>query len=112
MRPDMTNRRRVRAAAWLVPVFVLAVLFGLPQPAHAHATLTTTDPAEGAVLQTAPARVLFTFSEAVRGVPGGVQVFDARGDLVEAKPTVRDAELEVDLPEGLGNGTTVIIWRV
>lgn len=110
----MINRRprRLWTTALLVLVFVPAMLLGFSQPAHAHAHLAGTDPAEGAVLRTAPDRVLFTFDEAVRGVPGGVQVFDARGELVEARPTVKGAELEIVLSEHLGNGTTVITWRV
>ncbi|MEU0561431.1 copper resistance protein CopC [Dactylosporangium sp. NPDC006015] len=110
----MTGRgpRRVGATALLILVFVPAMLLGLAQPAHAHAHLTRSDPAEGAVLQTAPDRILFTFDEAVRGVPGGVQVFDAQGALVEARPAVKGTELEVGLPGRLGNGTTVITWRV
>lgn len=104
--------RRVGTAALLVLVFVPAMLLGLARPAHAHAHLTRSDPAEGAVLQTAPDRVLFTFDEAVRGVPGGVQVFDAQGQLVEARPAVKGTELEVGLPVRPGNGTTVITWRV
>ncbi|MFC5008233.1 copper resistance CopC/CopD family protein [Dactylosporangium cerinum] len=108
----MTNRRRLRTTALLVLLFVPAMLFGLPQPASAHAHLASTDPAQGAVLQTAPDRILFTFDEAVRSVPGGVQVFDAQGKLVEARPAVKGAELEVVLAGRLGNGTTVITWRV
>ncbi len=110
----MTTRRsrRRRTTALLILLFVPAMLLGLQQPAHAHAHLTSTDPAEGAVLQTAPDRVRFTFDEAVRGVPDGVQVFGPQGELVEAKPTVTGAELEVVLPARLGDGTTVITWRV
>ncbi|GAB2652059.1 copper resistance CopC/CopD family protein [Kribbella swartbergensis] len=88
------------------------MLFGLAQPASAHANLVSTNPAEGAVLQVAPKQVRFTFDEAVRGVPDGVQVFDSRGGLVEASATVKGAELEVGLSGPLGNGTTVIVWRV
>ncbi|WP_337925725.1 CopD family protein [Kribbella italica] len=89
-----------------------ATLFGLAQPASAHAILVRTDPAEGAVLQAAPDRILFTFDEAVRVVPDGVQAFDSRGGLVEVSATAKGAELAVALPEPLGNGTTVIVWRV
>ncbi|GAA1403460.1 hypothetical protein GCM10009662_29880 [Catellatospora coxensis] len=96
----------------LVLVLVSAMLLGLPQPAHAHAHLTSTDPAEGAVLQTAPERILFTFDEAVRAVPGGVQVYGPQGEPVQAQPTVTGAELEVELPARLGDGTTVVTWRV
>ncbi|GAA1386936.1 copper resistance CopC/CopD family protein [Catellatospora chokoriensis] len=110
----MTSRRsrRIRTTALLVLVFVPAMLLGLPQPAHAHAHLVGTDPAEGAVLQTAPDRVLFTFDEAVRGVPGGVQIYGPQGEQVEARPTVTGAELEVVPAARLGHGTTVITWRV
>src|SRR5687767_12116951 len=104
--------RRIRTTALLALVFLPALLLGFPQPAYAHAHLVSTNPAEGAVLQTAPDRVLFTFDEAVRGVPDGVQVFDSQGELVEARPTVKGAELEVVLSAQLGNGTTVITWRV
>ena len=48
----------------------------------------------------------------MRGVPDGVRVFDAQGDLVEAAATVSGAELTVALPEPLGEGTTVVVWRV
>src|SRR5262245_48049199 len=106
------RQRRLRTTALLVLVLVPAMLLGFPQPAQAHAYLVSTDPAEGAVLQTAPERVRFTFNEAVRGVPGGVQVFDPQGELVDARPTVRGTELDVVLSAPLGNGTTVITWRV
>ncbi|MDI1460884.1 copper resistance protein CopC [Catellatospora sp. KI3] len=110
----MTGRRarRIRTTALLVLVFVPAMLLGLPGRAHAHAHLTGSDPAEGAILRTAPDRVRLTFDEAVRGVPGGVQVYGPQGDPVEAKPTVTGAELEVVLSARLGDGTTVITWRV
>lgn len=110
----MTTRRsrRIRTAALLFLVLVPATLLGFAQPAHAHAHLISTDPAEGAVLQTAPDRVLFTFDEAVRGVPGGVQVYGPQGEPVEARPTVTGAELEVVLSARPGNGTTVVTWRV
>ncbi|WP_083974775.1 copper resistance CopC/CopD family protein [Herbidospora daliensis] len=110
----MIHRRagRIQAAVVLILAFVPALLLSFPQPAHAHAHLISTDPAQGAVLQTAPGRVLFTFDEAVRGVPGGVQVFGSKGELVAAKPEVKGAELDVVFPAPLGNGTTVITWRV
>ncbi|WP_433005609.1 copper resistance protein CopC [Kribbella sp. CA-294648] len=90
----------------------VATLFGLAQPASAHANLVSTDPGEGAVLQVAPQQIRFTFDEAVRGVPDGVQVFDSSGGPVEASATVSGLELKVAPSKPLGNGTTVIVWRV
>lgn len=106
-----TRSRRVRAAA-LLALVVATVVVALSSPASAHANLISTDPGEGAVLQAAPEQIRFTFDEAVRAVPDGLQVFDAQGALVEATSTVRGAELTVALSEPLGEGTTVIVWRV
>ncbi|BEL06382.1 copper resistance protein CopC [Actinoplanes sichuanensis] len=89
-----------------------AVLLGTAQPAEAHADLVRTDPAQGTVVATAPTRILLTFDEAVRGVPDGVQIFDARGELVEARTTVTGTELAVTPTGPLGTGTTVLTWRV
>jgi copper transport protein len=104
--------QRIRAITLLIIFWVPAVLLGFAQPALAHAQLVSSNPAEGAVLQNAPDRILFTFDEPVRGVPGGIQVFNPQGSLAEAKPNVKGAELEVILSAPLGNGTTVITWRV
>ncbi|WP_144127056.1 copper resistance CopC/CopD family protein [Catellatospora sichuanensis] len=104
--------RRIRTTALLVLVFVSALLLGFPQPANAHAHLVSTNPAEGAVLQTAPDRILFTFDEPVRAIPGGVQVYGPQGEPVEANPTVTGTELRVVPSARLGDGTTVITWRV
>ncbi|ADB33217.1 copper resistance protein CopC [Kribbella flavida DSM 17836] len=108
----MIDPRRRGVAALLLVGLVAALMLGVAQPASAHANLISTDPTDGAVLQIAPGRVLFTFDEAVRAVPDGVQVFDSGGGLVEAAATVRGAELRVSPSKPLGKGTTVIVWRV
>ncbi|WP_210650540.1 copper resistance protein CopC [Nocardioides sp. SYSU D00065] len=105
-----------RAAAWLLllPVLstVLVLVLGAGTPAAAHATLISTDPAEGAVLETAPEQVRFTFDESVIGVPAGVRVFDAAGDEVASSASVQEAQLVVDLEEEVGEGTLVVVWRL
>lgn len=103
---------RLGAALLLVLAFVATLVVGLAPPADAHATLVSTDPVEGAVLETAPDQVLLTFDEAVRGVPDGVQVFDSQGELVDSSASVRGVELEITPSEPLADGTTVIVWRV
>jgi copper transport protein len=106
-------RPRRRRAFSLVVGAVAAVLVLLPAgPAAAHASLISTDPEEGAVLEAAPESIRFTFNEPVSVVPDGVHVFDARGDRVEAAATARDAELTVVLDEEVGTGTLVVVWRV
>lgn len=99
--------------SWLA-AFLLAVLTvgGTAAPASAHATLVSTDPADGAVLPEAPDDVTFTFDESVSLVADGLQVYDAAGEPVEAESSARDAVVTADLPDGLDDGTYVVTWRV
>ncbi|PKH39021.1 copper transport protein [Nocardioides alpinus] len=104
---------RRRSAAWLLLACLsVLLLLGSASPASAHATLVSTDPAEGAVLEAAPEQVRFTFNESVIGVPAGIQVFDATGDAVASSASVRDSQLVVDLDEEVGEGTLVVVWRL
>lgn len=102
-----TVRRFVLAAA----LALVGSVF-LAGPASAHASLISTDPGEGQVLATAPARATFTFDEPVRSTSGGVHLFDAGGQELRAEARTRDTALLVDLPSGLADGTYVVAWRV
>lgn len=108
----MTRIRTGGAAVPLVVLLVAWLLLGAAAPARAHATLVASDPAEGAVLAEAPEQVTFTFSEPVALVPDGVQVFDPAGEPVAVEASVTDAVLAVTLPEPVGEGTTVVAWRI
>lgn len=102
-----------RVPALLAALLVAAAaVVGLASPASAHATLVSTDPAEGAVLPTAPGRVTFTFDEPVQLVPKGLLAFDASGDQVDIDASASGTEVEGDLPDDLDDGTYVITWRV
>jgi copper transport protein len=98
-------------AALLLPLTALLVLAPAP-PAAAHATLIATDPAEGAILETAPEQVTFSFNESVIGVPAGITVFDATGAEIASSAQVRDAQLVVSLDDEVGEGTLVVVWRL
>lgn len=101
-----------------VPTLFVAVLLalltvgGTAAPASAHASLVSTDPADGAVVAEAPDVVTFTFDEAVSLVADGVQVYDAAGRPVEVEASGRDTVVTADLPESLDDGTYVVTWRV
>jgi copper transport protein len=102
-----------RAGSWLLLVaVVLALLVGPAGSAAAHATLVRTDPAQGAVLETAPERITFGFNEAVIGVPAGIKVFDATGAEVASSASVRASELVVHLDGEVPDGTLVVVWRL
>ncbi|WP_340537321.1 copper resistance CopC/CopD family protein [Nocardioides sp. GXZ039] len=112
-------RIRLRAGPLARPLAIvvvllaaLAVVVGSAGPASAHATLVSTDPAEGAVLETAPEAINLTFDETVLGVPDGVQVFDAAGTPVESTSSVSGTALAVTLDQDVGEGTLVVVWRV
>lgn len=100
------------------PALVLALLIaafavlGWAAPASAHATLVSTDPAEGAVLATAPAEVTFTFDEPVQLVPDGLLAFDASGERVDIDPSASGVVVTGELPGDLDDGTYVLTWRV
>ncbi|WP_091935267.1 CopD family protein [Blastococcus sp. DSM 46786] len=99
-------------AVLAVLVAVPVLLLGSAGPARAHATLIGTAPAQGAVLAAAPDRAVFTFDGPVVDVPGGVQVFDARGREIESSAAVSGEELVVALPGSVGERTLVVVWRV
>lgn len=104
---------RRSAGGWLLLLAVVcALLLGPAVSASAHATLIRTDPAHGAVLETAPERITFGFNESVLGVPTGIKVFDATGEEVASTASVRGSELFVDLDEEVGDGTLVVVWRL
>ncbi len=103
--------RRVPALVLVVLAAVLGVL-GTAGPASAHATLVSTDPAEGAVLPQAPGTVTFTFDEPVQLVPDGLLAFDAAGERVDIEASAGGVEVTGDLPGDLADGTYVVTWRV
>lgn len=73
----------------LTPLLLLfsAVLLGWSLPAHAHTSLVSSDPSEGARLDSAPQQVVLTFSENLNQPSEAGLVVDG---------TTRDASVEVD----------------
>jgi copper transport protein len=96
----------------LVAAVAAVLVLAAAPPAAAHASLVDTDPDEGAVLETAPQVIRFAFDEPVRGVPGGVQVFDAAGQGIASSSLTRDKQLLVTLDQRVADGTLVVTWRV
>lgn len=68
---------------------VLAALLGSATPALAHNVLVSSDPADGATLDTAPAQVSFTFDQPIENFDPALKVFGPNGnDFATAAPTV------------------------
>lgn len=93
-------------------VTAVAVVVGGSSPASAHASLLSSDPADGAVLESAPEAVTMQFSESVAVQSDGVRVLDADGERVDAGTTEASgvtitAPIEGTLPDG----GYVVAWR-
>ncbi|WP_210504501.1 copper resistance CopC/CopD family protein [Nocardioides xinjiangensis] len=108
-RSPSTGRASVAAA-----LVALALVFLGATPASAHAELIETDPAEGAVVQTAPETVTLTFNEPVRLTAQEIAVYDAAGGAVPSTATAGGTEVRVGLTGAadLADGTYVVSWNV
>jgi copper transport protein len=105
----------VRAVS-VVLLILLAVLGTGAAPAAAHASLDSTDPAQGSELATAPARVDLTFSEGVGLSARALVVLDPSGRRVDRgnphHPGGNTAVVSVDLTSGLPRASYAVVWRV
>jgi copper transport protein len=108
-----TGRHRVLGPVAVLLV-ALAIVLGAVAPASAHAELVSSDPAEGAVLDSAPATVTLTFSEPFRLTSQELAVDDAERDPVASSAGASGTEVEVDLADAadLPGGTYVVSWNV
>ncbi|GHD38574.1 copper resistance CopC/CopD family protein [Streptomyces galbus] len=104
---------RVRTLVLLFLAAVAALLVGAG-PAAAHAALTGSDPAQGTVVDTAPAQVSLTFSEKVATSDGSLRVLDPKGKRVDTgKPAnVSGTTYAVQLHAGLPDGTYTVTYQV
>jgi copper transport protein len=101
----------LRRAAVVLAVAGGALLF-TAAPAFAHAELSQSDPAPGAVLASSPANITLNFSENVRADNGGIRLFDSNGDRVDQGGTsVSGRTVRLPVPK-LDDGSYVVTWRV
>jgi copper transport protein len=93
----------------------LAATSGPGAPAVlAHASLTSTQPADGSVLRTAPSQVSASFDESVGISAGSLAVYSPGGQRVDDGTAghVGASEVAVGLRPGLGDGTYTAVWHV
>ena len=105
-------RRALRPVAAALAALAFVLLGATP--AAAHAELVGSDPAEGAVIDTAPSAVTLTFNEPVRLTPREIAVYDADGDPVGSTAGASGTAVTVGLTdaEDLADGTYVVSWNV
>jgi copper transport protein len=91
----------------------LVVLVLGAAPAGAHADLSGTEPASGAVVAEAPDAVVLRFTEAVSVETDGVRILDASAERWDAgQATASGSVVTVPLRSGAPNGGYVVAWRV
>jgi len=106
--------RGARRGPWrALGVTVLALVAALiPVPATAHDVLLATDPADGAVLDAAPAQVVLTFSAEQAGVGAEVAVLGPDGASWSDGPAVVAGTTVTQLlRSGMPNGAYTVAWR-
>ncbi|GAA0929599.1 copper resistance protein CopC [Streptomyces thermoalcalitolerans] len=100
----------------LLGAVLALLLLGGAGPAFAHADLREADPADGTVLKSAPSTVTLTYSESVALLDDSFRLFDPEGRRVRTKPPRhvpgRSNTAQVEFPDGLGEGTFTVAWRV
>ncbi|MDT6986410.1 copper resistance protein CopC [Streptomyces lusitanus] len=104
---------RVRTLVLLILAVAGALLAGAA-PASAHAALTGSDPAQGAVVDTAPAQISLTFSEPIAVGDDSVRVLDPKGERVDkGEPAnLSGTTYSVRLLSGLPDGTYTVAYQV
>jgi copper transport protein len=104
---------RVRTLVLLLLATVCALLAGAG-PVSAHAAVTGSDPAQGAVVDQAPSRISLTFSEQVAVSGDSLRVLDPEGRRVDAgEPSnVSGTTYAVRLKPGLSDGTYTVAYQV
>jgi copper transport protein len=101
---------RVGAAALLAATWLVLAA----APADAHALVRSSDPASGALLQTAPAEVLITFTEPPDPSLSVIRVLDSNGRDVEngkAKVPAGDRDSLTVALARLPKGVYTVTWR-
>ncbi|MFJ9645741.1 copper resistance CopC/CopD family protein [Streptomyces sp. NPDC101206] len=107
-------RRSLTVLALVAATF--ALLLGGATPACAHAGLSGSDPADAAVLQTAPKQVTLTFTESVGLSENSLRVLSPDNERVNPRPAQhvdgKDNTGRVELSDELPQGTYTVAWRV
>ncbi|MFJ4974971.1 copper resistance CopC/CopD family protein [Streptomyces coeruleorubidus] len=105
---------RVRTVVLLLLAAACALLVAGAGPASAHAAVTGSDPAQGAVVDKAPARISLTFSEQVAMSGDSLRVLDPEGKRVDTggPSNVSGTTYAVRLHSGLPDGTYTVAYQL
>ncbi|MCX6541446.1 MAG: copper resistance protein CopC, partial [Actinobacteria bacterium] len=114
-RSAMLSRSPRRRLPAVVLLMSFAGLLFAASPALAHAQLLSSDPAPGAVLDTAPTSITLVFTEPIEISLGAIRLFDGAGNQVDigkaTHPPGHTEQVRVALGD-LADGSYVVDWRV
>ncbi|MGW6980973.1 copper resistance CopC/CopD family protein [Streptomyces sp. NPDC054932] len=95
---------------------ILALILGGAGPASAHAGFSSSDPADGTVLETAPSHVTLTFTESVSFSEDSLRVLSPDNERANPRPAKhvdgKENTARVELSGSLPQGTYTVAWRV
>lgn len=115
MRPRSSVRLRWRAAALMAVVAMTGAVSIGPaiSAASAHSKLVSSTPQDGAVLETAPALVEFTFDEELLDGTTVISINDDRGNPIATTPVEpTGTTISAPWPDGAGVGTFQVAYRI
>jgi len=107
-------RRPARAVAKVLATVLSAVavtLIATAVPASAHDVLRSTNPADGAVVDRLPDRVVLTFDEPALAIGPEAVVTGPAGPVSDGQPQLVDAEVRQPVRAGPA-GRYTVLWRV
>lgn len=110
--PMSRPRARFGLLLALVSSLLLAFAMSAASPALAHDTLVSSDPADGAELDSAPQTITLTYSANILAVSPVVRLVADGGDPVDLTPTVEGPNVTADVPADLPAGKHTVQWRV
>lgn len=112
LRDSAVGRTAPSVLVALLGALLLALAL-MPVSASAHDSLISSDPEDGASVETSPEELTFTFSADILDVTPVVRISDESGEeILEATPVIEGPEAVVALDEPLAAGTYTIQWRV
>ena len=98
---------------WLAIGLSFVAMVAFAPSASAHATLTSTEPAAGAILNNPPNEIVLRFSEPVQVDDDGVKVLDSAGTRVDGGIIEQPDGRTVRVPlSGLADGGYVVAWKL
>ena len=107
--------RVIRRLTYRAFPLALCLLLLFPSVSEAHAILLRSDPAQGAVLKTAPTQVRMWFTESLNPTYSTARIFNnsqQRVDQNNAHVSPSDStEMDINLPPNLPPAAYVVTWR-